>query len=146
MAVKFFSVSGLLCEKVLQERETIFSAIRIIDIFGVPEGTPAGIVQFSGLVLLRAMPTEEQFRVSVAIISSSGERIQLPDPPGNPFSLPVYEGDPTIPVGFSLHLEFHVGTGKMGTNYIEISVDGVPVLQMPFTLQRIPAPSPPAAL
>ena len=141
MAVTFISVSGLLCEKVLQEAESIFSAIRIVDVFQIPQDAPpSAVIQFTGLVLLKAMPAEEEFRIGVTLVSSSGERMQLPEPPGNPFRLPVYEQDPSIPVGFSLLLQFNVGTSKMGTNYIEVDVDGLTVTRMPFTLRRLPAP------
>ena len=76
MAVTFISVSGLLCEKVLQEAESIFSAIRIVDVFQIPhDAPPSALVQFTGLVLLKAMPAEEEFRVGVTLVGSSGERV-----------------------------------------------------------------------
>ena len=141
MALTFISVSGLLCERVLQEGDAVFSAIRIIDIFNLAhDALPNAVVEFTGLVLLRAMPSEEQFRVGVAIVGSSGERNELPEPPGNPFKLPVYDEDPSVPVGFGLVLQFQIGASKMGTNYIDITVNGLSVVRKPFTLRRLPAP------
>ena len=141
MALELISVSGLLCEKVLQEGESVFSAIRIVDIFNVAHDSPPNsIVQFYGLVILKAFPTADIFNVSVAIVAPSGERRELPEPPGSPFKLPVYENDPSVPAGFSLVLQFNIVASKMGTYFIEVAVDGVAVTRMPFTLRQLPAP------
>ncbi len=141
MAPEWISVSGLLCEKVLQEGESVFSAIRLVDIFNIAHDSPPDpIVQFYGLVILKALPTAETFSVGIAIVAPSGDRRELPAPPGNPFKLPVYENDPTIPAGFSLNLLFNIIASKMGTYFIEVAVDGVAVIRMPFTLRKLPAP------
>ena len=91
-------------------------------------------------MILKAFPTADIFSVSVAIVAPSGERRELPDPPGNPFKLPVYENDPTIPAGFSLVLQFNIIASKMGTYFIEVAIDGVAVIRMPFTLRQLSAP------
>ena len=137
MAVNLISVSGILCERILEESGPIYSAIRIVDIFGV-SGGQSDVVQFTGLVFMKAMPTEEKFRVGVVLEDPDGKKQQLPDPPDNPFSFPVYEGDPTIPVGFALVLQIRIQGSKTGTFYVEVSVDGTSRIRLPFTIRLLP--------
>lgn len=141
MAIDWISASGVLCEKVLREPDAIFSAIRMVDIFNLAhDASPDTVVHFFGLITLKALPSQETFRIGVSLVGSSGESTRLPDPPENPYRLPVYEGDLSIPAGFSLAIEFRIGAAKMGTTYVEVDVDGVRMIRIPFTLRRLPAP------
>jgi len=143
MAVEFISISGVLCEKVLQE-QAVFSAIRIVDVFGIPhDALPATTaVQFEALIYVRGFPSAETFNVGFTVEGASGERQEVPRPPGNPFRFDVFEGDPTIPVGLGIIVNLTIGASKIGTNYLDVEVDGILRLRLPFTLRRIPAPPP----
>ena len=138
MAVKFEFVSAFICERVLMEADGVTSAIRIVDIFFVPEGAPEeAIVPFYLIVLLKTVPVpDEEIRIGVTLIRANGERERLPDPPGQPFKLQLFSGDPSIPGGFSLILHANIKPRNMGTCFLEIDVDGEPVTRVPFTLRR----------
>jgi hypothetical protein len=143
MAVKFQYINALICERALQEADGVTSAIRIVDIFHVPESSPeSAVIQLFVIASLKASPVPvEPFTIGVALIKTSGERVELPPPPGfeQPFALPQFKDDPSIPNGISLVLQIGVKPTNMGTCFIEIDVDGEAVTRVPFTLRRPPA-------
>jgi hypothetical protein len=79
MAVKFPFVSALLCERVLIDQDKLVSAIRIVDVFQVPEGTPEGTaIQIWAIVTLKTVPVpDETVRVGAWLVGVSGERKRL---------------------------------------------------------------------
>src|ERR1041385_470220 len=94
MAVKFTLVSAFLCERVLQEKDNVFSAIRIVDIFQIPENaTEETVVRFVAVVLLKALPSDESFRIGVTLVRVAGDREKLKDPSGQQYKLTPFEGD-----------------------------------------------------
>ncbi len=73
--------AGLICEKVLQERDGVLSVVRIIDRITVtvaaaqgaaPDTIPPGIAQFTLLVVLKAGVFKATAPVSVIVHSPSG--------------------------------------------------------------------------
>ena len=140
MPINLLSLSGLVCERVLQERDGVFSAIRIVEIFNVPEGIHEdATIQFYVLAILRATEaTSEEFRIGVTLIRSSGERDRMPDPPNQPYRMPApIEGAPEAPPGLTIVIQMNVKPKNMGTAFVEIDVDGT-IIRIPFTLRRPP--------
>jgi hypothetical protein len=140
MAVHFEFVNAFICDRLLTEKDNVNSAIRIVDIFFVPEGTPEdAVVQFYAVVLLKTLsPTEDDISVKVTLIGSTGRRDQLPDPPEQPYRLNIPFGDPSIPSGITFAMQCNVRPKTMGTAFLEVEVNGIVVAKIPFTLRRPP--------
>jgi len=142
MAVRFPFVSAFLCERILTEQDGIASAIRLVDIFQVPENAVEhAVVQFWAVVTLRALPVpDDEISVGVFLVRTSGERTRLPDPPPDrKFKMRDFNPDLTLPGGLSLMLQLNVKPKNAGTCFLEIEVDGEVVTRIPFTIRHIPA-------
>jgi hypothetical protein len=145
MAVKFQFVSAFLCERVLFEQDNIVSAIRIIDIFQVPEGVDSTTLAFSffAVVSLRLVPVPDaEVNVGITLVRVSGERESLPFAIRNPYKLREANPDPSLPGGISLIMQLQIVPKNFGTCYLEINVDGEVATTIPFTIRRVPAPLP----
>jgi hypothetical protein len=140
MAVTFPFVTALLCEKVLTEPGGVHSAIRIVDIFQIAaDAPPETVVQFFALISLKTVPVPDaKVRVRVSLVGPSGKREQLPDPPDQPYGLPLFEGDKSIPSGLSMVFQINVKPTNFGTGYVEIEVDGQLAVRIPFTIRKLP--------
>lgn len=140
MAVKFQSVSALICERILQEADGITSAIRIVDIFQIASDTPPdALIQFWVLIMLKALPVPDKFKIGVTLVRADGEREKLPDPPGQPLSLVKFADDPSIPSGVTLAIQMNIKPKKVGTSYVEVDADGEALIRIPFTIRRLPS-------
>lgn len=144
MPVQFEFKSGFICERVMQEADGIISAFRIVDVFFIPEGAPPTMpLQFYAVCSLRSIPAPaEEFHVGVTFVRTNGEREPLPPPSDKPLKAKSSADDPASPGGLSIVMQFNIKpkdeTGfKTGTAFIEIDVDGEPVLRIPFTIKRI---------
>jgi hypothetical protein len=136
MAVKFEFVSAFICERVLREEGGITSAIRIVDIFFVPEDAPEYFaVSFWVVISLKTMPVPDvEVNVGTSLIRTSGERERLAEPTA--YRLLSYNNDPSIPGGFNLLMQLTVKPKNMGTCYVEVDIDGEALVRVPFTLRR----------
>lgn len=137
MAVKFEFVSAFICERVLQEEGGIVSAIRIVDVFFVPEGAPEDTpISFYVVASLKTVPVpDSEVTVGITLVRTTGEHEQLAQP--QKYHLLSYNNDPSIPGGFNLLMQLNVKPKNMGTCYVEIEVDGT-VVRIPFTFRRPP--------
>ena len=142
MAVEFPFITAFLCERVLFDQDKLVSAIRIVDLFNVPEDVPPTfVIQFFAVISLRVAPPvpDEQVRIAIWLRRVSGERERLADPPNQPYNLREMNPDPSSPSGVSLVLQFNVIPKNFGTCYIEVEADGTIVTRIPFTIRRVPA-------
>ena len=143
MAAKFSYVNAFVCERVLIEKDEVLSAIRIADIFQVPENAPEStIVQF-WLVLSLKINDESQsseYRITCTLIRSSGDRAVVV--PTQVITPARRIQDPSIPLSIGFVAQVNLKPVNMGAAYIEIDVDGEIVSVVPITLQRIPAMGP----
>jgi hypothetical protein len=140
--VKFPFVSAFLCERVLLDQDKLLSAIRIVDIFQIPEGTPEGTaIQFWAIVTLKTVPVpDEEVYVAITLVRVSGERERLPDQfGGKPLRLRDQTPDPSLPGGISLIVQLNVIPKNFGLCFLEVDVDGETLVRIPFTIRRIPA-------
>jgi hypothetical protein len=139
MAVKFSYVSAFLCERVLIERDEVLSAIRIADIFQIPENPPDNLVIQFWLVLSLKIAIESEsseYRLKCTLIRSSGERaIIVPDQVVTPMRR---FDDRSIPLTLGFVAQINLKPQNMGTAYIEVEVEDEVVAKVPLTLRRIP--------
>lgn len=137
------SVSAILCEKVLHEADSVTSAIRIVDIFSVPE-QPIAVakdllpwVQFYALVAIRVEPGhDKEHELEIKILNTAGELNALGPPTHiNKMVSPL---GPDIPGGVTINIQVNIAVKRFGTCFLCVYLDGEEVTRTPFTLLRIP--------
>ena len=143
MAVKFQFVNAFLCERALIDQDKILSAIRIVDLFQVPENAPeTTVLQFYAIISLKLFPVpDETVLIGATLVRVNGEREPIAySHSGKPFRLLDHSPDPSVPGGLNLVIQLNIVPKNAGTAYFEIDVDGEVVTRIPFTIRRIPAP------
>jgi hypothetical protein len=142
MAVKFPFTSAFLCERVLFDQDRCLSAIRIVDIFQIPENAPPETtVQFFAVLVLKAAPPipDEEVSIGVWLVRVSGERLRLPDPHGQPYKLHQLNPDTSAAGGVSIAIQLNLIPKHFGNCFIEFEVENEIVARIPFTIRRGPA-------
>ena len=81
MAVKFPFVSAFLCERVLQEQNNIISAIRIVDVFQIPQDVAQqAMITFFAVVALKTVPVPDarvNVRIAMCVYRESGRHLPI---------------------------------------------------------------------
>ena len=142
MAVKFEFISAFLCERALIDQDGVLSAIRVVDIFQLPdEASQTTPIQFFACISLKTVPVpNEEITVSLTVVRVSGERERIADQSGGkPIKLQEQTPDPSVPGGVSLIVQLSIVPKNFGTCYLEVDVNGETVVRIPFTIRRIPA-------
>src|ERR1700736_5319747 len=107
MAIRFQFASAIICERILQEKDGVHSAIRIVDIINVPEGLEDVPVHFYALVSLKTVPVStEEFRLGLTLVTPLGERNRVVIGANTPpHKVRPFLGDPSIPSGLTIAME-----------------------------------------
>ena len=134
-----YLAAALLCEKVLQEKDGVLSAIRIVDRIiqktqgvGAPELMPAVTVDLKLLLIFKSGPGQGSRNVTVALAYPSG-RLQPSA------SLPIYleggEGDR----GANLIVEVKFQTQEEGLYWFDILLENELITRVPLRIlyQRV---------
>lgn len=141
MPSKPLSSYVLICEKLLHEKDGVFSAIRIVDIFycaaplaGVPAEQQA-VAMF--VVAHFQVPPEDDGTHSVLLdlMRPSGERTQILANPNLNRPEDEPKKAPGSPQGFSVAVQVGVIAKEYGSHQIVFSVDESEVATAAFTLQ-----------
>jgi hypothetical protein len=138
-SVKPYLTAAFLCEHVLQEKDGVVSAVRIVDIFyteypyqDIPEGKiPATIVK--GLLTFKGGPGEYMTRIEVVDLTTqeSQGRTEMP--------VPLKGGS----YGYNIILKIPVALNTIGRYGINVEIDGEQLIQIPFEVKRKPQPESP---
>jgi hypothetical protein len=143
MPLEVLSAAAIVCERFLLEKDEVFSAIRIIDVFLVPKEIPQGLhMEVSFLILIRAKG-EGEARLALKLIDPVGkERKVAADKSNVPDRVVATKkfDDPEIPTGISLAVHLNVEPKPLGTYCLRLELDGSEKASAYFTL--IPQPSP----
>lgn len=140
-----FSAYVLICERFLAENDGVMSAIRIVDLFFVPEklfGVPDDVVfqliQPRALIVIKAIPGHiEAHAVRVRLINTIGESSILAEQVLTFGTKPGFEEAPgTINIAMQLNL----GVRRFGTCYVCVDVDGEEVARASITLAPLTPP------
>ena len=131
------SISGFLCEKLLQERDNVLSAIRIVEVFYVSQDTsispelrsPRMFVYVAGKI---AIGDEAEHLVDVYLERPNGDRKLLGETTKGVFK----SGLPNFPGGFVIAMHVGVLPTHMGLHHIHVLFDGEQVLRIPFILSE----------
>jgi hypothetical protein len=139
MPIQLVSASAFICEKILQEIDGVPTAIRIADIFTLPEYAPKvptalQVVDFTLMVIIKVLgvsPTEKH-TVLVTMTRPDGQESQIFVNQNVTFS--QFEGHPEIPSGASLGMRVNVSGEVMGVHYFEVFLAGKSIAKVAFTL------------
>jgi hypothetical protein len=137
MPFKPLSVAALVCERILQEGDTVFSAIRIVDLFYVPPNAPAGSAKIVYvLVMLKTTVSNAKHRISIVHEPPNGPATEVGSQEGYQFTSNI--SDESVPVGFSVAIELSVALQLLGTHNVRVLVDGDEVGRAYFTFMQRP--------
>ena len=120
MAVKFPFITAFVCERILQERDQVNSAIRIVDVFYVrredAHGKSEARVQFFAFLSLKTSPPPpDEFTFEIAAIAPSGETEVLAS--ATKFKFKGFEQDPSVPSGATFVINCNVKPKGFGTYF-----------------------------
>ena len=124
---------ALICERVLEEKDNVLSAIRIFERFIVaatgpdaPESIPKTAVPFA--LLISFIPGEAR--------GSARVQVQMEEPSGlkrDPLEFTVHFDAPSSPV--NLILNFQLDTEQPGLYWFDVLLDGRLITRVPLLLQ-----------
>jgi hypothetical protein len=143
---KPFVAAAFICEKVLQERDDVFSAIRIVDSYSLREGPPlpaqtgaggtgilgpiAGpVLDLTMLVILKAGDIKGSYHVEIVAHSPDGSSSRLPH------EWPVvFDGDES---GSTLVVRFGMpASAPIGLYWFDVTWKGEMLTRVPFRLAK----------
>jgi hypothetical protein len=140
---QIISLSVLTCQAVLREEDGVASAIRLIDVWYVPEPLPEAppgvlpLVQANVLVILKAEPGyQQEHEIRVKLQNTVGEISDIAEALK---SNPISRLGPEVPGGVTIQVQLNLAVKKLGTCYLLIYFDGELVTRAPITLLRTPS-------
>ena len=134
------SVSAFLCERILHEADKVLSAIRIVDVFYVPErpaDAPKEAVAMISpycLVTLKAQPGHQgRHSVQMKMLSTKGEMSDLGEALATEFAV-RFEFGKSVPSGANISIQMNIIVKNYGTCYVCVYVDGEEITRTPLTI------------
>lgn len=127
------------CEKVLIEKDDVATAVRIVDVYYLPESQqpmPAGtesVIPISSLICIKAGDFEGEGVLSVALQTPDGQRKEIPQK----WPIILKSG----PHGSNLVLNFALSTKYVGQSWVEVLWDGELLTKFPIMLVQGPKPA-----
>lgn len=127
VTVRPFVQCALLCEKVLVERDNVFSAIRVVDVFYVEElpergGREKPAMRVSALLSVRGGPGKTIVRF---VLRTPGKETT-----SNPMTIDLPGGKQ----GTNLILQISIPLHAAGDGALEFHLDGEPAAKIPFQI------------
>ena len=132
MPTPIISISGFLCERVLREADGVHSAIRIVDVFYVPD-VPGGMMEFRALVSIKAQPGDDSEHLVDWKLENPDGTERLLDGTAKTVTFGSLLG-PKVPGGANLVVHFNIPAEVLGTHFLHVLLDGEVVLTLPLTL------------
>jgi hypothetical protein len=134
----FISADCLVCERVLQEADGVFTIIRVVNIFtltplpGIPvEALPASLCFFASVRF--SSDDESKHTISLKVIRPSGEEKEQPALTDQ--QIPVGK-IPEMPRSVALLARMGVAPKEFGIHQIVLIVDGSEVARAQFVLAK----------
>jgi uncharacterized protein DUF6941 len=136
MPQKLLAANVIICETVLDQKDEVMSAIRIVDLMTlriIPElPIEKQTVQLSGLVMVKSRIGDDgEHHIQVDLVRPNGEVTKLLER-----SCVATSILPQTPGGANFILQVALVPRQMGTHYFRLSVDGEEVTTAPFTLRE----------
>ncbi len=140
--LKPYIATACICENVLQEKDNVFSAIRIVDTLhaAIPDkATAAGMV---GVIEVRALVTVKsaghpagEYKMRMVLNYPSNKQKELPE-----FTVPFKEGSLS---GHSTSLRLAVEIKEFGDYFLDVLWEGEILTRIPFRVIRAEPPARP---
>jgi hypothetical protein len=129
-------LGAFLCEKVLEEKDGILSAVRIFDRLAVLAPTEAlrPLVAFTLLVMIRRGTAQPNHSVTVDVMSPSGVETALETHPI------VLTGEPDE--GVNMRIEIQLGATEEGLYWIRARLDADDLHLIPLRITFVPPATP----
>jgi hypothetical protein len=129
------SVTAVICEKVLHEKDGVMSAIRIVDVFTYtlkPELPTEDQGVKMVLLLGFKLPSGDTSEHSIALelLKPNGDRTAIEQP----LKGVATSTFPDTPKGYNVIANLSVAPVQKGTHYFIVRFDGEELLWVPFTL------------
>jgi hypothetical protein len=136
MPKKILAANVIVCQLVLDQKDDVMSAIRIIDMIWAHVRPDVPIeeqgVMVNALVQVKSYIGDmEEHHVRLELVRPDGEITELFDK-----TVPVTSRLPGTPGGMNLVLQVVVVPRQMGTHYLTLTVDGKEETRAPFTLRE----------
>jgi hypothetical protein len=132
----FISADCLVCERVLQETDSVFTIIRVVNLFtltpfpGIPiESLPASLCFFANVQF--SSDDESKHTISLIVIRPSGDENEKPALTDQ--QIPVGK-IPEMPRSVALIARMSVAAKELGIHQIVLKVDGREVARTQFFL------------
>ncbi len=125
-----------MCERLLEEKDNVFSAIRIADLYRVPvtdkHPLEKQIIQSSALFIAKLNDIDGvEYDVSFTVTDPNGKIDPLPS---QKMALTSVGGLPIdVPRGIVMHIQLGFQP-QAGTYYMEAFLNGIPVAKATFTV------------
>jgi hypothetical protein len=140
---QIISLSILTCQTVLHEADGVNSAIRIVDVWNVPE-LPAEappditpVAQGNALIMLKAEPGyQHEHELSLKFQNPLGEVSDLIEPLKTKIVSTLGQD---IPGGATINAQLNIVVKRLGTCYLLVYLDGELAARTPITLRRTPS-------
>jgi hypothetical protein len=134
--------AAFLCEKILQEKDNVNSAIRIVDVFNVlvPPNLPSGAVAQIVLTLFMAFKAVDgpggAYKVTVRLFSPSGNEVKGKEPiPSFPVVLQT-DGPPEQGAA-NIVLNMAIPVSEFGRFAFHVLIDDEEITRVPFMLRQL---------
>ena len=126
------------CEKVLQEKDGVLSAIRLVDTFHLQPlpGAPAdakGILPLTALVALKSGDVTGTFELRMQVRSPSGKVVDIPEK----WPVILAGGEQ----GVQLVMQFHLPVPEFGLYWFDVLWNGDVLTSFPLKLILGPRPA-----
>ena len=133
------NVNVFICERILYEHDGVLSAIRLVDIFSVPEDRPADFrIAFTFVAIIKFKPgyiPPDSIPMRVTLVRINNEREVLGEQP-----LQIPNKQVPGPIGVGLILQIQIIPRNLGTAYLEAAIGDEAIASIPFTLSPQPQP------
>ena len=141
---KPYLAAALICDKVLQEKDKVLSAIRIVDTIWVQKSNlPPDITPVIMLTVLLSFKKgepgpSEKHQVVLRTIAPSGKPLQIKSTPvpQDPMGSFVFEERADRIASANLIFNIGLPITEYGLHWIDVLLDGEAVTRIPFSLFR----------
>lgn len=131
--------AAFFCERVMEEKDGVLSAIRLVDTFTAHTNLPAGTVPVVELTLVVSFksdsPTPDKHEIGLRITSPSGKELAGTGIPPH-MMITLHEE-----AGANVILRMRLAMNEAGRYWADVLVDGEVITKAPFKLLREETPA-----
>lgn len=143
LPANIIAVSAFICEKLLRETDGVLTAVRLVDLFFVPElptsmpdeaTFPGPFISAVAVVSIKSAPGDtSEHLIEMKIMKPDGETKVLGEPTPGRFESRLGS---RVPGGLTAAVQMNLNLRRamIGQHYLCVSVDGEEVTRVPFTL------------